>query len=411
VQNLRGADLRLPAKGREAVTPTERDLLFTRLNATLLVRVIVAVGSLIGRLLPAQNASSLFFFFPFYHVGGAERVHAAIVGCFSAERPRVFFTKKSANDGFLSLFGGQARLCDNWRLLKYGYPLSVGVMAGWINRHAQPVVFGSNSLFFYLLLPYLKKEARCIDLMHAFGGGSEHFSLAVAGRLNARVAISEKTVADLKEQYLEHRLPESLGSRVTLIENCVRVPERYTPKKRRPQLKALYVGRGSEEKRVHLVGRIAARCHREGIPLEVVVAGDASGAVDEADRGYCNFLGEVTDQGELQRAYDDADLLLLTSSREGFPMVIMEGMAHGVVPVSTDVGGIAVHVLNGENGWLVPQGLGEDAIVEQMCRILRGMSRERELLREMSRAAYDYARSGFSGEKFCSAYRSLLLGS
>jgi len=141
------------------MTPTEKDLLFTRLNTTLLVRVIVAIGSAIGRLLPVQNASSIFFFFPFYHVGGAERVHAAIVGCFPAERPWLFFTKKSANDGFLSLFGRQARLFDNWQLLKYGYPLSVGMMAGIISRHEKPVVFGSNSLFFYLLLPYLKKEA------------------------------------------------------------------------------------------------------------------------------------------------------------------------------------------------------------------------------------------------------------
>lgn len=393
------------------MTPTEKDLLFTRLNTTPLVRGIVAIGAVIGRLLPAQNASPVFFFFPFYHVGGAERVHAAIVSCFSAERPWLFFTKKSANDRFLTLFGRQARLFDNWQLLKYGYPLSVGMMAGIVNRHEQPVVFGSNSLFFYLLLPYLKKEARCIDLMHAFGGGSEHFSLPVAGRLDARVAINGKTVADLKEQYLAHGLPETLGSRIRLIENCVQVPERYTPKQRRAQLKALYVGRGSEEKRVHLVGRIAARCRRDGIPLELVVVGDAAGAVDEADRGFCSFLGEVTDQDALRRAYDDADLLLLTSSREGFPMVIMEAMAHGVVTVSTDVGGIPVHVQSGKNGWLVRHAAGEEAIVDEMCQVIGRMSQERERLGEMSRAAYDYARTRFNGEKFCSAYRALLLGS
>jgi len=393
------------------MTASDKDMLAMRLNASLPVKCVAALGRLVGRMLPCTKAPPLFFFFPFYHVGGAERAHAAIVGCFSAERPWLFFTKKSANDGFLSLFGRQARLFDNWQLLKYGYPLSVGMMAGIINRHEQPVVFGSNSLFFYLLLPYLKKEARCIDLMHAFGGGSEHFSLPVAGRLDARVAINDKTVADLKKQYLAHGLPETLNNRICLIENCVQVPERYTPKKRRAQLKALYVGRGSEEKRVHLVGRIAARCHREGLPLELVVVGDAAGAVDEADRGVCSFLGEVTDQDELQRVYEDADLLLLTSSREGFPMVIMEAMAHGVVPVSTDVGGIPVHVQSGKNGWLVRHAAGEEAIVDEMCRVVGRMSRERELLGEMSRAAYDYARNSFNGEKFCSAYRALLLGS
>ncbi len=394
-----------------AMTASEKDMLAVRLNASLAVRWGVALGKLIGRMLPVRSGAPLFFFFPFFHVGGAEKVHAAIVNCFAAERPWVFFTKKSANDGFLQLFGKQARLCNFWPLLKYGYPLSVGVMAGFINRQPRPVVFGSNSLFFYLLVPFLKPEARCIDLMHAFGGGSEHFSLSVAERLAARVAINGKTAADLKEQCRRQGLPENLASRVTLIENAVTVPDSYPVRATRLPLKALYVGRGSEEKRVHLVGRIAARCKEQGLPIEVVVVGDALHAVAEEDRGFCTFLGEIAAEDELRSIYRDCDLLLLTSTREGFPMVIMEAMAQGVVPVSTDVGGIPVHVFSGRNGWLVSAGQGEDEIVEEMISIIARMCRERELLNTMSVAAYEYARKNFSGERFCSSYRSLLLAS
>lgn len=388
-----------------------RDLFAVALNNSPFFKIIINLSKIIGYILPVRNSSSLFFFFPFFHVGGAEKVHASIVGCFAEERPWVFFTKKSANHGFLSLFGERARLCNMWFLLKYGYPVSVGVMAGFINRHKHPVVFGSNSLFYYLLLPYLRPGVRCVDLMHAFGGGSEDFSLPVAEWLHARVVINGKTVDDLKRQYLRCGAPPPLADRVLLIENCVAVPERYVKKVRRAQLKILYVGRGSEEKRVHLVGRIAARCRQRGLPVEVLLAGDTAHAVDEPDRQYCDFLGEIADPAQLNRTYDDADLLLLTSSREGFPMVIMEGMAHGVVPVSTDVGGIPLHVASGGNGWLVPNDIGEELIVDEMCLIIKRMCANRELLSTMSRSAYDYARVHFNGKKICSAYRSLLLDS
>ena len=392
------------------MTASEKDMFVMRLNKSRTVRCISAFGCLVGKLLPVGRGASLFFFFPFFHVGGAEKVHAAIVRCFAGERPWVFFTKKSANDGFLSLFGSQMRFCNLWGLLKYGYPLSVGIMAGVINRHPQPVVFGCNSLFFYLLLPYLKNETRCIDLMHAFGGGSEHFSLEAAERLYARVAINERTVTDLKAQYLAHGMPAALADRVTLIENSVAVPDELPPKMRGTTLKALYVGRGSEEKRVHLVGRIASRCRERGIPLEVVIVGDALHAVAEQDRANCTFLGEISDQEQLQAVYREGDLLLLTSSREGFPMVIMEAMAFGVVPISTSVGGIPSHVQSGTNGWLVSETFGEGEIVDRMCEIVARMCEERDVLDKLSENAYSYAKKNFSGESFCAAYRALLLG-
>jgi glycosyltransferase involved in cell wall biosynthesis len=387
------------------------DAVVSKINQTLTVRILVTLVMPIGWFLPFWNSSALFFFFPFFHMGGAERVHADIVACVAERKPWVIFAKKSENKAFRCLFERGARIFNLWSFCKYFYPLSVGITAGFINRHRAPVLFGSNSLFFYLLLPYLKPEVRCIDLMHAFGGGSEDFSLPVAARLHARVAINGKTVDDLKGQYLRHGAPPSLAERVLLIENCVAVPERYVEKAQRALLKILYVGRGSEEKRVHLVGRIASRCRQRGLPAEVLLVGDTAHAVDEADRACCDFLGEIADPDQLNRVYDDADLLLLTSSREGFPMVIMEGMAHGVVPVSTDVGGIPLHVASGGNGWLVPNDLDEELLVDEMCRIIKRMCAERELLSSMSCSAYDYARVHFSGEKFCSAYRSLLLGS
>lgn len=388
---------------------TNGDMLITRCNGMLAVRLLVAAAKVVGRLIPLRNESSLFFFFPFLHVGGAERVHADITGCFSQERPWVFFTKKSDNNRFRALFPASARLLNIWPLLKYGYPLSVGIMAGLINRHERPVVFGSNSLFFYLLIPYLGRHVRRVDLLHAFGGGAEEFSLPVAGSMDRRVVINDRTARDLEAQYRSRGLEPQLSGRIALIENRVPVPRNCPEKDGRGPLNVLFVGRGSPEKRVHLVGRIATHCRQAGLAARFSLVGEMGEAVEPGDRENCEFYGETASPDVLPQIYDTAHVLLLTSSREGFPLVVMEAMARGVVPVVTDVGGLSRHLTSGVNGVLV-ENRDEDHIVREMAEAIARFAADREGLRSHSAAAYEYAKARFGGEDFCAAYRSLLLG-
>ena len=56
---------------------------------------------------------------------------------------------------------------------------------------------------------------------------------------------------------------------------------------------------------------------------------------------------------ELFRA---ADASLLSSSWENFPHTVVESLAVGTPVISTDVGGVAEVVTDGENGLLVPAG-------------------------------------------------------
>lgn len=385
------------------------DMSILRLNRTLPVRLLIAAARLVGSLIPPGNGSSLFFFFPFMHVGGAERVHAEIAGCFGSERPWVFFTKRSDNDSFRELFPAEARLLNLWPLLKYGYPLSVGFLAGLINRRSGAVVFGSNSLFYYLLVPYLAPHVRCIDLLHAFGGAAEEFSLPVADRLDRRVVITGKTQADLAAQYRAHGLDAGLLERVVLIENKVPVPERCPQKRPGDRLGVLFVGRGSPEKRLHLVGRAASRCSARRVPADFSLVGDAGEAVAAEDRENCRFLGEVSDPRELEKIYACADVLVLTSSREGFPLVVMEAMAHGVVPVCTAVGGIPSHVRHEINGLLLEDG-PEEQVVDQLAGAIARLAENRRELADLSRSAFDYAQRHFGGANFRAAYREAVFG-
>ena len=51
------------------------------------------------------------------------------------------------------------------------------------------------------------------------------------------------------------------------------------------------------------------------------------------------FVGEKTGE-DLQRFYSDADLFVFPTHHEGFPMVILEGMAFGLPIIANDVGNI-----------------------------------------------------------------------
>lgn len=389
--------------------PLLDDMRITRLSRTPLVRLLIRLSMPLGWLLPVRNRSSLFFFFPFMHGGGAERVHAALTGCVADRRPWLFFTKRSRSQRLRRLFPRQARLLNIWFLLKHGYPFSIGILAGLINRHRNAVLLGSNSLFYYLLLPHLRRGVKRLDLLHAFGGGAEEFSLPVVNELDARVVIASRTREDLAAQYRDRGIEPRLLERVVLIQNGVAIPPSPPPRKRGEKLRILYVGRASEEKRLHLVGRIASLCVERGLPVTVTLVGDiAPEAMDDEAVRSCVFAGEIHDREEMDRLYATADLLLLTSSREGFPLVIMEAMAQGVVPLSTAVGGIPEHLHHGENGWLLENHEDERMIVESACTLIALACSDGRLLQEMSRAAYEYAAATFSLAGFCGAYRRLL---
>src|SRR3989338_8234708 len=63
---------------------------------------------------------------------------------------------------------------------------------------------------------------------------------------------------------------------------------------------------------------------------------------------------------DIDRLYVAMDVLVMTSTREGFPMTLLEAMAAGVPVVAADVGGVKECVTNGENGVLIDSAIAQD---------------------------------------------------
>lgn len=371
---------------------------------------LVITGKFAGSFFASYFRSKLFFFFPYYHIGGAEKVHVKITSCLKEYSPVVFFVNKSKSSALKEQFMQSAKIFDigylNNPLLIYFW---AGVLSTVVNYNKDCVVFGCNNILFYKLIPYLKPDVCCIDLIHAFGGGIENVSLTYVNRLDKRVVINSRTLKDIKKQYSLNDVPEKMNDRIFLIENCVQIPERIIRKNNGSTLRILYVGRGSEEKRVHLIGKISRVCHQKNMPIEFVLVGDVKNSIPEQDRIYCNFLGEIVDEKRLSEVYNSSDILLLVSSSEGFPLVIMEAMALGLVTISTDVGGISEHVHNGYNGFLVKDD-SEDLIIKNTCDIISELTSNKTLRNKISTEAYEYAKVNFNCKNFCVKYKKLIYG-
>jgi len=284
-----------------------------------------------------------------------------------------------------------------------------------INRtiagNSKLILFGCNSEFYYELIPSLPSSVTCIDLLHAFVHanevGAEHWSLPLVNRLNKRVVINQKVLNDFRNQYVENGINTDLLNRIRVIENYVPVPETIADRVNNPFLNIVYVGRDSLEKRVYLVEAIAKKCHSENIPAKFTFVGNIS-SLNLSENPNCEFKGEVTNENEVNDIYKKSDILLLTSSREGFPMVIMEAMMQGVVPISTNVGGISEHVINNFNGVLIDE-INPQEIVEKFVEKVEYFSNNRSKLKELSGNAYNYALGNFNRNNFFQSYQRLLI--
>lgn len=105
---------------------------------------------------------------------------------------------------------------------------------------------------------------------------------------------------------------------------------------------------------------------------------------------HVRFLGYRYDVPELTA---QADVLVLTSLKEGIPRAVMQAMAVGVPVVATDVKGTREVVRDGQTGFLVP--LGDSAALADR---LASLFASPDLRRKLGNAAAAHAHAHFDEE-------------
>jgi len=369
----------------------------------------VVFGKLAGTLFPLKPQRNIFLFFPSSDLGGSIKVNADITECIKDKMPVIIFSKKPKNNQFRGLFEMEGvriidlhKYIDN-KIYHFVNFFFRGVLAAWINKSDQPVIFGGESLFFYKMLPHIKKSGKKIELCHL--NTWINYSLAFAKYIDLRIFSTPKIKRDVEAIYNRNDLPRSYFDKLVFIDNKVDIPS--LKETENDILQVLYVGRGAPQKRVHLIAEIARQMHQAGERIQFSFVGDVENIIPADVREYVTLYGNIGDVKELHNIYVNSDVLILTSAYEGLPIVIMDMMARGKIVISTAVDGIPDYITHMENGLLITEK-EETKIIQQGAVLLKLLITNPELKREMGRKSYHYAVKHFSGETFCQSYRKIL---
>ncbi|WP_203418276.1 glycosyltransferase family 4 protein [Flavobacterium sharifuzzamanii] len=272
-------------------------------------------------------------------------------------------------------------------------------------------VFGSNCFFFYEILVDIDDSVQKIDLTHAFSKpdyGIELSSLPFVKYLHRRVVINEKTFKDFEELYTNNNLMQ-FYNRIIKIENGISILKTPIMQKDPAVFNVGFVGRWSKEKRPELFIEIAKAVKSNFSEIQFFMAGSGMDSYQKIieDAGI-TYKGEIFDEVVLNEFYESLHLILITSYREGFPVVIMEAMAKGVVPIVTEVGGLNEHIKE-KNGILIDNSQTEEKLIEDFVYKILDLNMNREKLEMFSHNAASYAQKEFNIEKFNKQYQQLLL--
>ncbi|HKV40728.1 MAG TPA: glycosyltransferase family 4 protein [Blastocatellia bacterium] len=157
------------------------------------------------------------------------------------------------------------------------------------------------------------------------------------------------------------------ASRVHYVPTGVVLPARLTQLDHRGPIRIGYVGRFDDDKRPMDLTALCAELEARGLDYQAIAVGGGSLAESLARAAAATprlrVLSPVTVDQLYDSVYPQLDACLLFSAREGMPNSLLEAMAHGVVPVTSDFVGRETEGLieDGRTGMVFPVGGIESA--------------------------------------------------
>ena len=342
--------------------------------------------------------NKFFFIIPYHKIGGAERVHINIIKSLKY-KPFVFFDysdsthiSKEFKDNACCFF------ITSKRRRKYAYYFIK------IISYIFPVtIFGCNSNVFYNFISRLKGKVKSIDLTHAFSfpeKGMEISSLPFVDLIDKRVVINQKTKIDYEHLYNENNIEKKLLNRFVIIPNGILISDfKNDIDSRFENFTIGFVGRNSLEKRPELFFDIV-----KDLNIKSKVIGDN---FDFYKTHFPNvkYFENCNEQKTIREQFSEISLLIVSSSREGFPLVIMEAMELGIPVIATNVGSISEHIINHKNGYLGPVEYLDFLDFSKL--IIKGLVSDKALYFSISSNAREYAILNFNIKRFKDQYRKL----
>ena len=171
-----------------------------------------------------------------------------------------------------------------------------------------------------------------------------------------------------------------------------------------PETRVVFVGRLAAEKGIDVLLKVALG--RYDPPVHFTIFGDGPLSVDVVSAASSNksltYAG-VFRHADWKTALGQHDILLLPShSGEGMPMVVLEAMSLGTIPIATSLGSIPEILVDGERGYIVP--VNDSAAIVDRIQMLAS---DKVLALSMRKRCRDFAAGNFDAETTSLAFLKL----
>jgi len=237
-------------------------------------------------------------------------------------------------------------------------------------------------------IPYVAHYHMDVDTSGRFGFLYKAYKKAllpfVVRGANKLIALSDEQRTILIQRYGADSVD------VTVVPNGVS-NDYFLHKKRdfrRQPLRLLYLGRFAEQKNL---SRLMKTMPLLTVPVELHLVGggekqaELEALVSRLDLKNVYFDGPKTGRGVVE-AYRDADVFVLTSNREGMPLVLLEAAAAGLPIVASNVQGLREFIR--KNGVLV-----DHPSPETFAAVLNSILTDTQELERLSKASTKWAKA------------------
>lgn len=170
-----------------------------------------------------------------------------------------------------------------------------------------------------------------------------------------------------------------------------------------------FVGRLSKDKGANLLPTIDVLLQEQQKQVEWHIAGQLleEGLQQWLRSKNVHYYGEINNS-KIPEILSKAQVLILPSKAEGMPVVIIEAMKLGLVPIVSNIkGGIQELIIDGETGYKINEWQKPEAFVDNILQLLQ----DHEKLKRIGLKAQNLANELFNPQKNTSSWENIILKS
>ena len=274
------------------------------------------------------------------------------------------------------------------------------------------VIVNSSFPLIALVSPYISNEIKIISVSHFVDG-----ILSWYAGFNAQYTDRIISLSSYGKVYLEKKFHIADNEKVKVVFNFMpEIAPRYEQKENRKVLKIVYPGGCSYAKSAEVVCLALKRLLKTNLDFEFYwlgntkIAGGGSNHFRTRHVEDClpsddriKHIGPVPRE-ESKELLSDANIFLLPSRGEGFPITLIEAMRSGCIVIVSDAHHGCLDVIrDGENGLVVRQGKSGD-IVKKIAEV----ASQHEKYKYLYAASYMYYKEHLTQETWKNKMRDLI---